>query len=167
MSSKIQYDFSCSYFHRCFRKLPKELLLRAFSYLDVVSLCRCAQVGQSIVCMFVFLCVCICVSTVCVCAFVCLFVSMCVCWWVGSHSIARTTCLHAWVRELLVSNQYSLSSTRVVWKSNFWHSKCTVNLIATLAKNFDVWHGLLDKLDHQREHKLITFPTWLDFICLT
>ena len=26
------------------RKLPKELLLRIFSHLDVVSLCRCAQV---------------------------------------------------------------------------------------------------------------------------
>ena len=26
------------------RKLPKELLLRVFSHLDVVSLCRCAQV---------------------------------------------------------------------------------------------------------------------------
>lgn len=29
------------------RKLPKELLLRIFSYLDVVSLCRCAQVSKS------------------------------------------------------------------------------------------------------------------------
>jgi len=29
------------------RKLPKELLLRAFSFLDVVSLCRCAQVSKS------------------------------------------------------------------------------------------------------------------------
>uniref|UniRef100_A0A8C4QAX6 F-box and leucine-rich repeat protein 2 n=1 Tax=Eptatretus burgeri TaxID=7764 RepID=A0A8C4QAX6_EPTBU len=28
------------------RKLPKELLLRIFSYLDVVSLCRCAQVSK-------------------------------------------------------------------------------------------------------------------------
>ena len=28
------------------RKLPKELLLRIFYYLDVVSLCRCAQVRQ-------------------------------------------------------------------------------------------------------------------------
>jgi hypothetical protein len=28
------------------RKLPKELLLRVFSYLDVVSLCRCAQVTE-------------------------------------------------------------------------------------------------------------------------
>lgn len=27
------------------RKLPKELLLRIFSHLDVVSLCRCAQVS--------------------------------------------------------------------------------------------------------------------------
>ena len=26
--------------------LPKELLLKIFSYLDVVSLCRCAQVRQ-------------------------------------------------------------------------------------------------------------------------
>lgn len=30
------------------RKLPKELLLRIFSHLDVVSLCRCAQVMISI-----------------------------------------------------------------------------------------------------------------------
>ncbi|CAB4066873.1 FBXL2_20 [Lepeophtheirus salmonis] len=29
------------------RKLPKELLLRIFSHLDVVSLCRCAQVSKS------------------------------------------------------------------------------------------------------------------------
>ncbi|OTF79371.1 hypothetical protein BLA29_011813 [Euroglyphus maynei] len=29
------------------RKLPKELLLRIFSYLDVVTLCRCAQVSKS------------------------------------------------------------------------------------------------------------------------
>merc|ERR1719427_2370764 len=29
------------------RKLPKELLLRTFSYLDVVSLCRCAQVSKA------------------------------------------------------------------------------------------------------------------------
>lgn len=29
------------------KKLPKELLLRIFSYLDVVSLCRCAQVSKS------------------------------------------------------------------------------------------------------------------------
>ena len=28
------------------RKLPKELLLRVFSYLDVVSLCRSAQVSK-------------------------------------------------------------------------------------------------------------------------
>lgn len=28
------------------RKLPKELLLRIFSYLDVVTLCRCAQVSK-------------------------------------------------------------------------------------------------------------------------
>ncbi|XP_014668318.1 PREDICTED: F-box/LRR-repeat protein 20-like [Priapulus caudatus] len=28
------------------KKLPKELLLRVFSYLDVVSLCRCAQVSK-------------------------------------------------------------------------------------------------------------------------
>ncbi|KAB7503555.1 F-box/LRR-repeat protein 20, partial [Armadillidium nasatum] len=28
------------------RKLPRELLLRVFSYLDVVSLCRCAQVSN-------------------------------------------------------------------------------------------------------------------------
>ena len=28
------------------RKLPKELLLRIFSHLDVVSLCRCAQVKK-------------------------------------------------------------------------------------------------------------------------
>lgn len=28
------------------RKLPKELLLRIFSHLDVVSLCRCAQVSR-------------------------------------------------------------------------------------------------------------------------
>lgn len=27
------------------KQLPKEVLLRVFSYLDVVSLCRCAQVG--------------------------------------------------------------------------------------------------------------------------
>ena len=27
------------------RKLPKELLLKVFSHLDVVSLCRCAQVS--------------------------------------------------------------------------------------------------------------------------
>ena len=30
------------------RKLPKELLLRIFSHLDVVSLCRCAQVKQKL-----------------------------------------------------------------------------------------------------------------------
>lgn len=29
------------------KKLPKELILRIFSYLDVVSLCRCAQVSKS------------------------------------------------------------------------------------------------------------------------
>ena len=29
------------------RKLPRELLLRAFSYLDVVSLCRAAQVSRA------------------------------------------------------------------------------------------------------------------------
>lgn len=29
------------------QKLPKELLLRIFSYLDVVSLCRCAQVSKA------------------------------------------------------------------------------------------------------------------------
>lgn len=29
------------------KKLPKELLLRIFSYLDVVSLCRCAQVSKT------------------------------------------------------------------------------------------------------------------------
>ncbi len=29
------------------RKLPKELLLRVFSHLDVVSLCRCAQVKNN------------------------------------------------------------------------------------------------------------------------
>ena len=29
------------------RKLPKELLLRVFSHLDVVSLCRCAQVRHN------------------------------------------------------------------------------------------------------------------------
>merc|ERR1712223_1215821 len=29
------------------RKLPKELLLRIFSHLDVVSLCRCAQVSKA------------------------------------------------------------------------------------------------------------------------
>ncbi len=29
------------------RRLPKELLLRVFSHLDVVSLCRCAQVSRS------------------------------------------------------------------------------------------------------------------------
>lgn len=28
------------------KKLPKELLLRIFSFLDVVSLCRCAQVSK-------------------------------------------------------------------------------------------------------------------------
>jgi len=28
------------------RKLPKELLLRVFSFLDIVSLCRCAQVSK-------------------------------------------------------------------------------------------------------------------------
>lgn len=28
------------------KRLPKELLLRIFSYLDVVSLCRCAQVSK-------------------------------------------------------------------------------------------------------------------------
>ena len=27
--------------------LPKELLIRIFSYLDVVSLCRCAQVSKA------------------------------------------------------------------------------------------------------------------------
>ena len=34
------------------RKLPKELLLRIFSHLDVVSLCRCAQV---LIKLFLFL----------------------------------------------------------------------------------------------------------------
>lgn len=34
------------------KKLPKELLLRIFSYLDVVSLCRCAQVSK--VTLFIF-----------------------------------------------------------------------------------------------------------------
>jgi ATP-dependent 26S proteasome regulatory subunit len=29
------------------KKLPKELLLRIFSYIDVVSLCRCAQVSKA------------------------------------------------------------------------------------------------------------------------
>lgn len=29
------------------QKLPKELLLRIFSYLDVLALCRCAQVSKS------------------------------------------------------------------------------------------------------------------------
>ncbi|KAJ8386265.1 hypothetical protein AAFF_G00174610 [Aldrovandia affinis] len=29
------------------KKLPKELLLRIFSYLDVVTLCRCAQVSKA------------------------------------------------------------------------------------------------------------------------
>ena len=29
------------------RRLPKELLLRTFSFLDVVSLCRCAQVSKA------------------------------------------------------------------------------------------------------------------------
>nr|ACM09430.1 F-box/LRR-repeat protein 20 [Salmo salar] len=28
------------------KKLPKELLLRIFSYLDVITLCRCAQVSK-------------------------------------------------------------------------------------------------------------------------
>lgn len=28
------------------KKLPKEILFRIFSYLDVVSLCRCAQVSK-------------------------------------------------------------------------------------------------------------------------
>lgn len=30
------------------RRLPREILLRIFSYLDVISLCRCAQVSQRI-----------------------------------------------------------------------------------------------------------------------
>jgi F-box and leucine-rich repeat protein 2/20 len=34
------------------KKLPKEILLRILSYLDVVSLCRCAQVGSKIVINF-------------------------------------------------------------------------------------------------------------------
>lgn len=29
------------------KKLPEELLLRIFSYLDVVSLCHCAQVSKA------------------------------------------------------------------------------------------------------------------------
>ena len=29
------------------KKLPKELLLKVFSYLDVVTLCRCAQVSRA------------------------------------------------------------------------------------------------------------------------
>ena len=29
------------------RKLPEELLLRVFSHLDVISLCRCAQVSRA------------------------------------------------------------------------------------------------------------------------
>lgn len=28
------------------KKLPKELLIRVFSYLDIISLCRCAQVSK-------------------------------------------------------------------------------------------------------------------------
>lgn len=28
------------------KKLPKELIIRIFSYLDLVSLCRCAQVSK-------------------------------------------------------------------------------------------------------------------------
>lgn len=28
------------------QKLPREILLRIFSYLDVISLCRCAQVNK-------------------------------------------------------------------------------------------------------------------------
>lgn len=34
------------------RKLPKELLLRIFSYLDVITLCRCAQVSKVIIKFF-------------------------------------------------------------------------------------------------------------------
>ena len=30
------------------RRLPRELLLRVFSYLDIISLCRSAQVGKRI-----------------------------------------------------------------------------------------------------------------------
>lgn len=30
------------------KKLPKEILLRILSYLDVVSLCRCAQVRETL-----------------------------------------------------------------------------------------------------------------------
>jgi hypothetical protein len=33
------------------KKLPKELLIRIFSYLDVVTLCRCAQVSK-VTCRF-------------------------------------------------------------------------------------------------------------------
>ncbi|KAL8165558.1 UNVERIFIED_CONTAM: F-box/LRR-repeat protein 2 [Gekko kuhli] len=29
------------------KKLPKELLLRIFSFLDIITLCRCAQVSKS------------------------------------------------------------------------------------------------------------------------
>jgi len=32
------------------RKLPKELLLRVFSHLDVIALCRCAQVNYWLIC---------------------------------------------------------------------------------------------------------------------
>ncbi|RXG58934.1 F-box/LRR-repeat protein 20 [Armadillidium vulgare] len=47
-------DFVCKQLTKVFseddalinRKLPRELLLRVFSYLDVVSLCRCAQVSN-------------------------------------------------------------------------------------------------------------------------
>ena len=28
------------------KKLPKELIIRIFSYLDIISLCRCAQVSK-------------------------------------------------------------------------------------------------------------------------
>ena len=33
------------------RRLPRELLLRVFSYLDIISLCRSAQVRKSNLCL--------------------------------------------------------------------------------------------------------------------
>lgn len=34
------------------KQLPKEILLRIFSYLDVVSLCRCAQVRSDVASLY-------------------------------------------------------------------------------------------------------------------
>lgn len=43
-----QLDKEIVEFNLINKKLPKELIIRIFSYLDIVSLCRCAQVSKVI-----------------------------------------------------------------------------------------------------------------------